>query len=160
MKKSFVTFCLLACLLVGSCAFLDTETDNLPIEFELSNMNQQIKLFAIEEMNTFRIDYPVRLFLAYNAQMSDAEIVFAPNFNLRIFIQKNGKWVEIKEKPVVRADENVFLSPASNKQLVTFFPDLPDVAQTYSMRVYVFGDMDSADGTKQVAAFVDFVLAP
>ena len=148
MKKWFVSLCFFTCFFVSSCASLDTETDNLPIEFELPNMNQQIKVFAIEEMNTFRIGYPVRLFLAYNAQMSDAEIVFAPNFNLRIFIQKNGKWVEIKEKPVVRADENVFLSPTSNKQLVTFFPGLPDAAQTYSMRVYVFGDMDSVDGTK------------
>ena len=160
MKKWFVSLCFFTCFFVSSCASLDAEIDKSPIEFDLTNINQQMRLLALKELNTFKIGDSVGLLLIYDMQASDIEITFPSNFNLRIFIQQDNKWIEIREKPVLRSDGEMVLSFVSNEQLVTFIPDLPDSIQAYLMRVYVFGDMDSVDGTKQVAAFVDFVLTP
>ncbi len=92
------------------------------------------------------------------------EIVFPSNYNLRLYVQQDGQWVEIKEKPTIRPPDEVDLSPkipSSYGQIVAFWPQLEDLAKTYNMRAYVFGDMTTSEGQKQqVAAFADFVLTP
>ena len=155
MKKLLVSLSLLLCFAITSC---NSGPDKPPIEFDPTYLNQQIKLIAIKEMSAFQTKYPVGVLLQSN---STNEIVFPINYNLRIFIQENGLWIEIKEKPTIRPKDPIVMSPnALYRHIVMFSPDLDDLTKTYNMRVYVFGDMTTQESTKQVAAFVDFVLTP
>jgi len=111
-------------------------------------------------LSAYRTQFPVAVRLEYD---STNEIVFPSNYNLRIFIQKDGQWLEIREKPTIRSKDNIILSPTvplSYDQIIIFVPSLDDLTKVYNMRVYVSGNMITSDGTQEVAAFVDFVLNP
>lgn len=157
MKKLFFALSLL-CVVTFSCSTLSP--DKPPIDFDPTYLNQQIKLVVIKELSAFQARYPVTVLLQYN---SSNEIVFPNNFNLRIFIRQNTQWIEIREKPSIRPKDQIVLSennPTSFQQIVMFSPALDDLTKTYYVRVYVFGDMKTSEGSKQVGAFADFVLTP
>jgi hypothetical protein len=161
MKNLFAYISLLLLFAINSCTLMQREIDNPPIEFDPAYLNQQIRLIAKKEMNSFKTSDPVALSLEYNSQN---EIVFPNDHNIRMFIKQDGMWVEIKEQPnVIRSENKVVLSPnipISYSQIVMILPNLADLKKGYYMRAYVFGDMTTSEGTKQVAAFVDFVLKP
>jgi hypothetical protein len=155
MKKLLVSLSFLLCFTITSCS-----PNKPPIEFDSAYLNKQIRLIALKELSAFKTNEDVAVHLEYN---TENKIVFPNNYNLRIFIQEQDKWIEIKEKPTVRPENQVVLSPeipTSYGQIVGFWPQLDDLTKTYRVRVYVFGDMTTSEGTKQVAAFVDFVLTP
>jgi hypothetical protein len=159
MRKLFV-FLGLACFMIASCSALNGKPDKPPIEFDPAYLNQQIKLIAIKNLSAFQTKYPVAVLLEYD---STNEIVLSSNYNLRIFIQQDGQWLEVKDQITMRPKDPIVLSPSipsSYGQSVMFFPSLDDLTKTYHMRVYVFGDMKTQAGTQRVAAFVDFVLTP
>lgn len=161
MKKLIIVLALCLSYVLLSCAKLNDDL-SAPIEVDTDYLNQQIKLLPVKQLNTFKIGEPVGLQLLYN---SENEIVFPSNFNLRIFVRREDNWVEIEERATQRfPDGDVVLSPvnpASYAQIVTFFPELEYLNETYTLRVYVFGDMRIGNHeTKQVAAFVDIVLSP
>lgn len=144
-----------------SCAKPNRELSD-PIEVDTDYLNQQIKLLPVKHLNTFKTGDPVGLQLLYN---SENEIVFPSNFNLRIFVRQEYTWVEIEERVTQRfPDADVVLSPinpVSYAQIVTFFPELEHLNESYTLRAYVFGDMKiDNDQTKPVVAFVDIVLSP
>jgi len=132
-----------------------------PIEFSEEYINKQIRLVPISQLSSFDTTSPVSIHLEYN---TENKIIFPSNFNLRLFIKSNKKWIEIKEEPTTRyPGDNVIMSPdnqASYGQIVTFVPELEDQTKNYNMRVYVFGTMQTLDGDKDVAAFVDIILTP
>jgi hypothetical protein len=131
-----------------------------PVEFDPAYLNQQIKLIAIKNLSAFKTKYPVAVLLEYD---STNEIVLPSNYNLRIFIQQDEQWLEIKERPTTSPKDPIVLSPSipsSYGQIVAFLPALDDLTKTYQMRVYIFGDMTTQEGIRKVAAFVDFVLTP
>ncbi len=158
MKKLFISL-ILMCFMIVSCSMVNGQPDKPPVEFDPAYVNQQIQLIAIKEMSAFQTKYPVAVLLQSNSRN---EIVFPNNFNLRLFIQQDdGKWLEIKEKPTTLPADPIIMSPtALYRHIVMFSPDLDDLTKTYRMRVYVFGEMKTQEGAKQVAAFVDFVLTP
>jgi hypothetical protein len=160
MRKLLTSLLLLLCFAVTSCSKLQSAPDKPPVEFNPSYLNQQIKLIAYKQLNPFKTDVPVSLHLEYD---TTNKIVFPPNYNLKIFIRQNGRWDMIQENPSTRSTSPVILSPdtyLSYQQIVTFSPDLGDLTKTYFMRAYVFGDMTTTEGNKQVAAFSDFLLSP
>lgn len=160
MKKVFISFSLLLSFILTSCSALGEDAVNPPIQFDAIYLNQQIRLIAMKQLSPFTTRDPVAVHLEYD---SENEIVFPSNYNIKTFAKQDGKWVEIKEKPEIRSDNKVILSPSipiSYGQIVVFSPALDDLTKTYYMRIYVFGDMTTPDGIKQVAAFVDFVLTP
>ena len=158
MKRLFVCLLGLTFFLITSCSMINSGPDKPPIAFDPAYLNQQIRLIPLKEMSAFKTEYPVAVLLQYT---STNEIVFPNNFNLRIFIQQNDQWLEIKEQPTTRPKDPIILSrQALSRQIVMFSPELDDLTKTYHMRVYVFGDMKTQEGTKQVAAFVNFVLTP
>jgi hypothetical protein len=155
--KKIVVISLLICCILSSCSGSNEKPDTAPVEFDPAYLNQQIRLSAVREMSEFKTDEPVGLALD---SYSQNETIFPSNFNLKIFVKQNDTWVEIKEKPVIRSEDKIILYPEPDGQIVDVFPDLVDLTKEYHMRVYVFGDMTTLEGTKQVAAFVDFVLTP
>ena len=159
MKKLCIVLGLL-CSLISSCSPNYRKPDKSPIDFDSVYMNHQIRLIAMKELSPFKTNDFEALLLEYD---TTNEIVFPSNFNLRLFIQQDGEWVEIREKPTIRVEDPVILSPkipSSHGQLVGFWPQLDDLTKTYFMRVYIFGDMKTPEGTKKVAAFADFILTP
>ena len=145
---------------ISSCSVLSPGPDKPPIEFASTVLNQQIRLIAGQHLSAYRTRFPVAVRLEYD---STNEIVFPSNYNLRIFIQKDGQWLEIREKSVIRSKDKIILSPTvalSYDQIIMFVPALDDLTKVYNMRVYVSGNMITSDGTQEVAAFVDFVLNP
>jgi len=160
MKKLLVSLSLSLCFAITSCSMSNGSPEKPPFEFDAAYLNQQIKLIAIKNLSAFQTKYPVAVLLEYN---STNKIVLPSNYNLRIFIQQDGQWLEIKESPTMRPKDPIVLSPSipsSYGQSVVFFPSLDDLTKTYQMRVYVFGDMTTQEGIRKVAAFVDFVLTP
>jgi len=160
MKKLLMVLVLLLYFAITSCSVINNGPDKPPIVFDSAYLNQQIRLVAIKQLSAFQTKYPVAVHLEY---VSSNKIVFPSNYNLRIFIQKDSQWLEIKEKPAIRPKDKVILSPSipiSYEQIIMFSPALDDLTKVYFMRIYVFGDMTMSEGTKQVAAFVDFVLSP
>jgi len=160
MRKSLLAFCLLW-FMMTSCSTVHRSPSKPPIDFDPAYLNQQIRLVVVKELSAFKTDQDIGLLLEYN---NTNEIVFPNNYNLRIFIQQDGQWVEIKEKPTIRPSDEVVLSPnipSSYGQIVAFSPQLGDLTKTYYVRIYIFGDMTNPEGKKQqVASFADFVLTP
>jgi hypothetical protein len=131
-----------------------------PIDFDESFLNKQIRLRTGEPIWPLKTTDSLALLLEANAP---DKIIFPNDFNLRIFYQEGEKWVELPERPVTRLYDLVVMTPeepASLYQIVDFWPEYPDVEATYYMRVYVFGDMSTPEGVKEVAAFIDFVVTP
>ncbi len=159
MKKLCIALSLL-CSLITSCSVIYRRPDKPPIDFDSAYMNHQIRLIVIKELSAFKTNSDVAVQLEYD---TTNEIVFPSNYNLRLFIQQDGEWVEIREKPTIRVGDPVILSPnipSLYGQIVGFWPQLDDLTKTYYMRVYVFGDMKTPEDTKKVAAFADFILTP
>lgn len=145
---------------MASCSMFHSKPESPPIDFDPNYINQQIRLGVVKELSEFRTNSPIALLLLYN---TTNEITLPANYNLRIFIQQETQWVEIKEEPTIRPMEPIILSPSipsSYGQIITFLPQLDDLTKTYYMRVYVIGDMKTPEGIKKVAAFADFTLTP
>jgi hypothetical protein len=131
-----------------------------PIDVDSAYLNSQIRLIAVEQMWPLKTNDTLALLLESNTMN---EIVFPGNYNLRIFYQENGTWVEILERPISRDQDQFVLEPddpLSRYEIVGFWPQYPDPSKTYFLRVYVFGDMTTPDGVKVVGAFVDLVVTP
>jgi hypothetical protein len=131
-----------------------------PINFQQAYLNKQIHLIVVDEIWPLKTDAPLDILLESN---TTNKIVFPSNYNLRIFYHENGKWIEIPERPTTTFFDQVVMTPEeplSYQQIVGFWPQYPDPNQAYYLRVYVFGDMTTPDGTQEVAAFVDFVVTP
>jgi hypothetical protein len=106
--------------MVTSCSILHRSPDKPPIDFDPNYLNQQIRLLVSKELSAFKTDSDVGLLLEYNTVN---EIIFPNNYNLRIFVQQNDQWVEVKQRPTIRPNGPVILSPnipSSRGQIVAF----------------------------------------
>ena len=161
MKVLVISVTLFISLLLAACDTSGSSIGNSPIEFDGSFLNQQIRLVPLQELNSFKTSDSVGLQLLYD---TENQIVFPSNYNLRLFIKQDGEWVEIQERPTQRyPGGEVTLTPdnpLSYGQIVTFFPKLEDPNKRYEMRIYVFGDMTTSDGVKEVGAYTDITLRP
>jgi len=158
-KQIFIPLMFFFCLFISSCLVLD-ESDDAPIYVDLAHTNQEITLEAIKEVNTFKTNDSIILFIFYNAEEKDARIEFPNDFNFRMFVKQDKNWLEIREYPTIRLYDTVVLMPTNNRSSVIIDPVLPDIKQKYNVRVYIFGDMFTEDGIQRVTAFTDFVLTP
>src|SRR3954470_8720743 len=108
MKRLLVFFSML-CFLITSCSSFNNRPNKPPLEFDPAYLNQQIKLIVIPNMNVFKTDQAVSVILKANATN---EIVVPSNYNLRLFIQQDTQWLEIKEAPTTRPKDPIILSPS------------------------------------------------
>jgi hypothetical protein len=158
MKNIFSMVCwILACLFfLLSCS---SPKDNVQTDIEHEYINQQILLKAPNFGNTFKTEDPI--FLDILSQSSN-EIVFPNNYNLKIFAKTNEGWIEIKEIPTTRFPEgDTILSPTAQiRESFAVTPDLVDYSKRYQLRIYVIGDMETNEGIKKVAAYIDLTLNP
>ena len=160
MFRKFSNILLLHGLILTSCSSLAVKQIDSPMEFNQAHLNQEIRLVMVKGLSAFKTNQDVAVLLEYDTVN---EVIFPSDYNLRIFIQHDGGWIEIKEKPTIRPNDPVILSPkipSSHGQLVGFWPQLPDIKKTYNLRVYIFGDMKTKEGTEQVAAYTDIILTP
>jgi hypothetical protein len=160
MRKIHTHFLvLLSFLFVSACA-----TDHqppLPDDVNSNHLNQEIRLYALPELNDFKLGREIGLYLEYNAEKAVGEITFPNTFNAQTFIRIDNAWVEIQEKPAIRLfDEVVFPNPYYS-HVIIIDPDI-EISETkiYDVRVYVFGDMKTKAGVQKIGAFVDFKLFP
>ena len=160
MKKTCsLLLVLLLGLLLSACSV--DEESGLPPDVDTDHLNQEIKLYALRELNDFKLGKVIGLYLEYNAEKALGEIVFSNTFDAKIFIQVDNTWVEVKEKPTTRLFDDVIFPNPYVSYVVIIDPDLDlSKPKTYNVRVYVFGDMKTKDGMQKVGAFVDFKLFP
>jgi hypothetical protein len=155
-----VTLCILSFILFG-CSTFHQSTIKPPIEFDSSYLNQQVRLLVVKYVwPPFKKGETHALVIEYR---TPNKVVFPSNYNLRIFIEEDNGWIEINDSPADRSDDPIVLTqedPSSFGHIVAFLPQYPILNKTYYVRVYVFGDMTTSEGIKQVAAFVDFVVNP
>lgn len=154
------TYCILSCLFVlVSC---NTSKLDAPINLEEKYTNKQILIRAPEYANTFNTKDPVLLELKYN---SNKTITFPSNYNVKAFEESKDGWIEIDEKPVIsNLPDKIVLSPHIELplvQVVSFFPNLPNINRKYKLRIFVIGEMiEEGETTVQVSAYTDVVLRP
>ncbi len=132
-----------------------------PVSVEENFLNNQILLRAPNFGNTYKTSDPIMLELKYN---SNNEIKFPNNYNAKIYEKTNNGWIKIEEEPTITLEpDEIVLAPNIELppvQIVILFPDLPDMNRKYTLRVYVFGEMNSSGEIKEVAAYADFTLHP
>jgi hypothetical protein len=149
---------LVVAILLSACGLGQIDD---PIEFDKEFLNNQVLLRAPAYSNTFKTKGTIALELKYN---SNHRIMFANNFNIKIFRNISNHWTEIKEKPATRIPSDVIVfSPEKAMpavQVVMFSPDLPQPDEKYFLRVYVVGLMEANGTTKNVAAYTDIILNP
>ncbi len=152
-----IIFTLIICLVFSSCS---TKEENL-VEVNSDYINNQILIRIAGFANTFKTVDPIFLELKYN---TSNEIVFPNNYNLRLFYQEKDKWIEIKEKPTQRYPEgDIIFSPKISMPIVesvVVFPDLPDLNEEYTLRIYVIGEMNIKERKELVAAYTEIKLSP
>lgn len=163
MKRNlfFLNLLLISILLAG-CATSNNLVNTDPIDFDANYLNQQIGLVAIKELSSFDTRNPITILLNYN---TTNRIIFSENYDLRLFVFQYNEWTEISEIPMDRYPKgDIVLSPddpSSYSQMVTFIPNIPDKEKKYHLRIYVFGELQTAGGeTKTVSAFTDVLLTP
>jgi len=141
---------------LSACASTKLES---PVNFDDAYINQQIKVFAPKEFNSFRTTDDIGLEVQYN---SNNEIVFPNDYNVRIFKKSNNQWKELQEKPILRLPEDdiVFSAKTDGLRIFTVEPDLGDYTRDCKLRFYIFGDMKADDRIKKVSAYVDVILRP
>lgn len=160
-KRNSLLVSFLLLLSVSLIAFWGTPSaPPPPIEFDPSNLNQQIKLEIIQELNTFKTGDSIFVFVNSNIKDKSAEIVFPNDFNRKMFIKDGKNWVEVFEKPTTYLYENVILNCTQCRRGIILDPRFPNLKKTYYLRVYVFGDMTTDEETIQVAAYTDVILQP
>ena len=136
---------------------------DIPAPINISNefVNQQVKIRVASYSNTFKNSDPISLELKYE---SNNVIVFPNNYNLKIFELNNGQWVEIQEKPTDRyPSDNIILAPDKMLpavQVVVLFPEIKDTSKPHTLRIYVFGEMQTNSGNQKIAAYADIRLSP
>ena len=149
---------LIMVILLSACGLARADD---PIEFDKEYLNNQVLIRAPAYSNTFKTKGTITLELKYN---SNSRILFANNYNIKIFQNISNHWTEIKEKPATRISSDIVeLSPEKAMpavQVVMFYPDLPQPNEKCSLRVYVVGLMEANGTTKNVAAYTDIVLFP
>lgn len=159
-KRNGLLISFLLLLSVSMIAFWGTSSAPPPIEFDQVNLNQQITLDVVEELNTFESGESIFVFVYFNVKDLNAEIVFPNHSNRKMFIKDGKDWVEVFEKPTTYLYENVILNRTKCRNALVLDPKLPDLRKPYYLRVYVFGDMTTDEGTIQVAAYTDIMLTP
>lgn len=148
----------LLALLTASCT-VNFMLSSPPVEVDPAYLNNQVRLVTVP-LWPMKTNQFLSLILEYR---TDNEVVFPGDFNLTVFIQSDGSWMEIDDLTTGIPSESVFLSPndpSSYGQIVTFWPRLNDLNKVYCMRVYIFGDMKTSEGIKVVSAFADFTVRP
>jgi hypothetical protein len=161
MQKKVWFIVLLLSLTISACSTTGNAAEKPPIDFQEAYLNQQIKLLVIPDWNTFKTTDSVGLKLLYNSQN---RITLPENYNLRLFIKQDQGWLEIQEIPTERYPPgDIILSPDKSSlgdDIVAFNPKLADIKKQYTLRAYVFGNMETPDGIVKVGAYVDVVLKP
>lgn len=149
----------ISCFVLAACSGPQTPIA-APIDIDSAYLNSQIRLITVDQMWPLKTNDDLALLLESNTAN---KIVFPSNYNLRIFYQENGVWVEMLERPTTRYQDQFIMDPddpLSLYQIVGFWPQYPDPSKSYLMRVYVFGDMTTPEGVKVVAAFAEFFVRP
>ena len=128
MKKLLTFFVtLLISFVLLSCSAFNDIPNSPPIQFDELYLNKQIQLFTDSRLGPLNTKDSIGLQLHY---LSDNEVTFPDNYNLRLFIVKDGNWLEIHEKPTIRSGNKILLSPSipiSFVRIVSFFPQLDDL---------------------------------
>jgi hypothetical protein len=147
------------CMIMISCAGPDKELLP-PLEFNNNDLNNQVMLHVAQQENDFSTSDVLTLRMTFKTNTS---IVFPNNYNIRLFINQDGSWREIPEKPRIRLPEGDFVyDPLTSHQFPVIFvrPDLKDNNISYNLRIYVSGEMMHENEPKTVAAFIDVGLHP
>jgi hypothetical protein len=151
----FILQLIVLCFMLVACSS-SVEESSAPVNFDDKHINQEIVLVAPGYSNTFKSTDAISVEIT---NTSSYDVGFQNNFSIRLFLKSNNEWTEVAEVPTTRLPEgDVLLSPKATKTTY-IMPDLPRDADTYSLRIYVFG---ATKGNKEfaVAAFTDLKLNP
>lgn len=150
-------------VLVAACAGEQPPTGMPPVDIPLEVLNTEVRVFYLEGWNTFRIDDPVALSVEV---VGDEQVIFPPDFGVRMFLYSEGMWVEIEGVPTEYRGGSFVLSPSHGDPFevgdTSVFPIVPDKGTPALLRVFVTGHVyrDGKATDERVGAFVDLTLNP
>ena len=130
------------------------EMPSLDIPFE--SLNEEIQIIALKSKNSFEAHDIIALDIAI---VGDEEILFRPDYQNKMFIYVDEKWIEVFHTPPECKLENILLAPSESSEFF-IYPALPDLEEATLLRIFMFGSIlqDGELTEKRVGGYVDVVL--
>jgi hypothetical protein len=130
------------------------------MDFATENLNSKLQLSAPPDWNNYDANNSVSLLVQ---NISNDQVVFPKDFNIRIYTYTDEKWVEIRNISEYIGDD-VVLFPRSDTSLgetgVGFFPYLFGYKTPIELRIFVFGQIYKNDKATNewIGAYIDVTL--
>lgn len=157
---SVITVLLSACTLTQNSAKPTTiATPNVNIETQIG---KYLAVTAPKGWNSFKTNEAITLDVQ---NISEKPIAYDSDFDARIFVLADDKWVEAKNKLIYENDQFILASREGSvlEKFATIYvqPELFDYSVTSYIRIYVAGNLiENEKETKRVASYIDIQLNP
>ena len=155
MKIKLIPFLIL--LFSVSCSpKIVTPEEKPPLDIPFETLNEDIKITAPKFKNSFE----AHDIIALNIEIvGDEEILFRPDYQNKMFIYTEEKWIEVFHTPPECKLENILLAPSESSEFF-IYPALPDLEEATLLRIFMFGTIlqDGELTEKIVGGYVDVVL--
>lgn len=152
----------LALLTVSACSYRSPAPPGPDIGIAPNALNTEIRVYAPEGWNTFKVDDSVGLAIEV---VGPGEVLFRSDYGVEVYEYTEGEWREVPKVPGESGDDLV-LGPSGGDPLgfgaTSVFPVLPDTSDPVMLRIFVRGVLvveGQATGD-EVGAFVDVTLQP
>ena len=161
MKPNRIILLSVVAFTLLSCSSRTVNVDPSPIstpDIAIPAGDKYLVITAPQGWNTFKINSPIDLMVF---DISDQQIVFDNDSDIRAFVLAANKWVEVKN--IMSYSENaITLAPDANLDLrkmtgTSVLPDLTGFPGSSRIRIYIIGKLENA---QQIASYVDVTLNP
>jgi len=155
-----ITFLLPSCILTGSSVEPSSiPTPNIYVETEIG---KYLEVTAPNYWNSFKTNEAITLDIQ---NISDKPITYDSDFDARIFVLTDDKWIEAKNKLIYENDQFILASSEGSvlEKFATIYvqPELLDYSVISYIRIYVAGNLiENEIETKKVASYIDIQLKP
>lgn len=160
MKKAVfvLLFVIILFGIVACFAHKTVDSDNLPgLSISFEQFNQEMRLYAPQEANTFKIKDNLHLVLE---NLTDVPILFSENQDLKIYIKEGNNWNLITNDLHNLPEEQTVLPKGQQPfggLLVVLHPSI-SANNPATIRIIIIGR--KAKNQSEVGAYVDVTLKP
>jgi hypothetical protein len=166
MKKN-IGFLILM-IIISSCIKVAPDSSGVPgvpqyLQGAITENGEIIELDAPKGWNNFKIGDFVGLMVR---NVSEKDLVFPNDFNVKIFTKENDSYIEISNKTAYPSSEEVVLEPnpefdAFKIHTLIVYPDIAVSDSTAYLRIFISGVlMENGKSSETVATYIDVTLYP
>ena len=155
MKTKLIPFLIL--LFAISCSPRIVAPEEMPpLDIPFESLNVEIQITAPKFKNSFE----AHDIIALNIEIiGDEDILFRPDYQNKMFVYTEEKWIDVFHTPPECKLENILLASSESSEFF-IYPALPDLEEATLLRIFMFGTIlqDGELSDKRVGGYVDVVL--